>query len=138
MDINRLSQAEKIAGIAGIALLIIMFLPWYGKGGFNVNAWESFSYTDLILFITGVSAIALALIAANDADVGLPVALSSVVAGLGALATLLVLFRIFNTPGEGNVDVGRQIGIFLGLIACGAITYAGYLGMQEEGNVPTR
>jgi hypothetical protein len=138
MDLSRLNQAEKIAGAAGIALLIVMFLPWYGVGGFNVDAWEAFSYTDLILFLTAVAAISLALVAANDSDVGLPVALSSVVAGLGALATLLVLFRIFNTPGEGNVDVGRQIGIFLGLIACGAITYAGYLGMQEEGGAPLR
>src|SRR5262245_41314263 len=106
MDVTRLSQGEKIAGAAGAALLIVMFFPWYGSGGINVNAWESFSYTDLILFITGVAAVALAFTSANGTSLGLPVALSAIVAGLGVLATLLVLFRILNTPGEGNVDVG--------------------------------
>lgn len=132
MDLNRLSQGEKIAGAAGVALLIVMFLPWYGSGGFNFNAWESFSYTDLILFLAGVSGLALALVAASDQELGLPVALSTVVAALGALAVLLVLFRIFNTPGEGNADVGRDIGIFLGLVAAAGVAYGGYLGMQDE------
>ena len=30
MDFTRLSQGEKIAGIAGILLFIIMFLSWFG------------------------------------------------------------------------------------------------------------
>ncbi|MGZ5309780.1 MAG: hypothetical protein ACXWDQ_04960 [Solirubrobacterales bacterium] len=132
MDLDKLSQGEKIAGGAGIALLIIMFLPWYGSGPFSVNAWESFTYTDLICFLAGVAGLALAVTAASDSDLGLPVALSSVVAGLGALATLLVLYRIIDPPGAGGVDVGREIGIFLGLIAAAAIAYGGYLGMQGE------
>jgi hypothetical protein len=130
MDLNRLSQAEKIAGAAGIALPLVMFLSWYSVGPFGVDAWEAFSYTDLILFITAISAITLALAAATQSDVGLPVALSSVVAGLGALSTLLVLYRLINPPGSGSPS--RDLGIFLGLIVCGTITYAGYLGMQEE------
>ena len=65
MDLSRLSQAEKIAGGAGIALLIVMFFSWYSVGPFSVDAWEAFSYTDLILFITGVAAITLAVVAAK-------------------------------------------------------------------------
>jgi hypothetical protein len=136
MDLSRLSQAERIAGVAGIALLIVMFFSWYSVGPFSVDAWEAFSYTDLIRVITGVSAIALAFVAASQSDIGLPVALSSVVAGLGALSTLLVLYRMINPPGGGSPSL--DLGIFLGLIACGAITYAGYLGMQEEGGAPLR
>jgi hypothetical protein len=136
MDLNRLSQAEKIAGGAGIVLLIAMFFSWYSVGPFSADAWEAFTYIDLILFLTALAAISLAVVAANQADIGLPVALSSVVAGLGALATLLVLYRMINPPGSGNPSL--DLGIFLGLIACGAITYAGYLGMQEEGGAPLR
>jgi hypothetical protein len=113
-----------------------MFFSWYSVGAFGFDAWEVFTWIDIILFLTGVSAISLAVVAANDADVGLPVALSSVVAGLGALATLLVLFRLIDPPGSGSPS--RDIGIYLGLIACAAITYAGYLGMQEEGGAPLR
>jgi hypothetical protein len=59
------------------------------------------------------------------------VALSSLAAGIGGLAFLLVLYRIINPPGEGDVD--REIGIWLGLLATAGITAGGWLGMQEEG-----
>jgi hypothetical protein len=134
MDINRLNQGEKIAGIAGVALFIFMFFAWYSVdvAGFSAsaNAWESFDLTDLILFVTAVAAVGAAIVAANGASASLPIAASSVVAGLGGFSTLLVLYRLLNPPGEG--DVSRSIGIFLGLIAVAAIAYGGYLGMQED------
>lgn len=131
MDFDRLSRGERIAGIAGVALFIVMFFAWYDIDIASANAWESFSYTDIICFLAAVTAIALAVTSANRTELGLPVALSAIVTGLGALATLLVLYRILNPPGEGEVD--RSIGIFLGLIAAGAVTYGGYTAMQEEG-----
>jgi hypothetical protein len=42
----------------------------------------------------------------------------------------LVLYRLINPPGDG---LGREIGIWLGLLTTAGITYGGYLGMQEEG-----
>jgi hypothetical protein len=61
--------------------------------------------------------------------VSLPVAGSAVTAGIGAIAFLLVLYRLIDPPG----DSGREIGVWLGLLATAGITYGGYEGMQEEG-----
>jgi hypothetical protein len=150
MDFTRLTQGEKIAGVSGVALILIMFIfSWYGVevGGESVpdsgaNAWESFSFIDVILFITAAAAIGLALISASQTEVGLPVAASAVVAGLGVLSVLLVLYRIIDTPGDVStasallqVDVGvtREIGVWLGLIAAVGVAYGGYQAMQEEG-----
>jgi hypothetical protein len=47
---------------------------------------------------------------------------------LGGVGTLLILYQIFDTPG----DLDRKIGLFLGLIACAAIAVGGYLSMQED------
>jgi hypothetical protein len=47
---------------------------------------------------------------------------------LAGVGTLLILYQIFDTPG----DLGRKIGLFLGLIACAAIAVGGYLSMQED------
>jgi len=63
------------------------------------------------------------------------VQLSVVVTVLGAVSTLLILYRIIKHP---TLDVpgahaGIKIGIWLGLIAAGALTYGGYLAMQDEG-----
>ena len=61
--------------------------------------------------------------------------LSVVVTVLGAVSTLLILYRIFKHP---TLDIpgahaGIKIGIWLGLIAAAALTYGGYLAMQDEG-----
>jgi hypothetical protein len=151
MDVSRLRQSEKIAAIAGIALIIIMFaFDWFSLksagtsvGNFSVgsvtvgaNAWESFGFIDIILFLAALSAIALAFVRANDQRIDVP--LSTIVTALGALGTLLVLFRIlsppdFNAPTGLDLDTGRKIGVFLGLIAVAALTYGGWQAMQEEG-----
>src|SRR5689334_21643168 len=62
-DRNRLSQGELIAAIGGIVLFIAMLMDWYGAkvktslGSFGgglagPNAWQSFSFIDILLFIT--------------------------------------------------------------------------------------
>jgi len=149
MDFTRLSQGERIAGLSGIALILIMFIfSWYGVdvGGQSVpdsgaNAWEAFSFIDIVLFVTVAAAIGLALISASQTEMGLPVAASAVVAGLGILSVILIFYRIIDTPGdvtavsallEQEVDVTRKIGVWLGLIAAVGVAYGGWRATQEE------
>ncbi len=139
MEINRLSQGEKIAAGSAIALFIFMFFKWFGAGGevdtalgsvgidASFNAWDSFDFIDLILLLTVVAAVGAAVVRATDTRVNFP--LSTVVTLLGALSTLLVLYRIIDPPGS----LDRKIGVFLGLIAAALVTYGAYLAMQEEG-----
>ncbi len=55
------------------------------------------------------------------------------------MAVVLILFRIISPPDFGasdfgvDLDVGRSIGVFLGLIAAGGVAYGGWVAMQEEG-----
>ncbi|MGI8728082.1 MAG: hypothetical protein ACR2K6_10455, partial [Solirubrobacterales bacterium] len=145
MDTNNISTGEKIAAAAGVVLILVMFIfDWYSVGGGSidtgagtvefdgggVNAWQAFGLIDLILFISAGVAIALAVMSANSQSPNLPVALSAIVAGLGILATLLVLYRILDVPGPGGID--RGIGVFLGLLAAVGIAYGGWTAMQEE------
>jgi hypothetical protein len=139
MELNRLSQGEKIAAGSAIALFIFMFFKWFGAGGevdtalgsvgieTSINAWDSFDFIDLILLLTVVAAVGAAVVRATATRINFP--LSTVVTLLGALSTLLVLYRIIDPPGS----LDRKIGVFLGLIAAALLTYGGYLAMQEEG-----
>ncbi|PTL59813.1 hypothetical protein [Paraconexibacter algicola] len=142
MDASQLSTGAKVAGGAGLALLIIMFLPWYevsaSFGNISAsdsgNAWQVFSFIDIVLFITGVVAVGVAVAAAQNKLGALPVPAGQLVLGLGALATLLVLFRILSVPDgdipdglDDGIDIGRKIGVFLGFFASAAIAYAGTL-----------
>jgi hypothetical protein len=62
-------------------------------------------------------------------SVSYPVAGSAVTAGFGAVALVLIAYRLINPPGGGDVDL--EIGAWLGLIAAAGITVGGYLGVQD-------
>jgi hypothetical protein len=126
MDLNRLSDGEKITGVSAILLFVFMFFDWFsvdvsgGAGAFSVtaseggSAWDALDNIPIFLVIT-------------------------IVAVLGAISVLLILYRIIDTPGEGgsfgnvSVDISPAFGIFLGLIAAAGITFGAYRAMQEEG-----
>jgi len=153
MDFTRLNQGEKVAGVSGVLLILIMFIfKWFGlKASVGVtgisvvnaevtrNAWGSYGFIDIVLFITALAAIGLALLAASEGDVGLPVAASAIVAGLGILSVILVIISIISPPDFGvdvsgvGIDHTRKLGVWLGLIASAAVAVGGYLAMQEEG-----
>ncbi len=140
MDLSRLNTGEKLAGASGILLLVFMWLfDWFSiDAGFGfeggLNAWQSFGFIDIVIFIAAVAGIALAVVAASQTDVDLPVALSAITAGIGILAVVLIVFRIISPPDfEDLVDTNRSIGVFLGLIAAGGVAAGGWMAMQEEG-----
>jgi hypothetical protein len=125
-----------------VILLLVMFLiDWFGAPGAidafaeaagvdtGINAWQAFGFIDIILFLTIGAAVAVAVMAANATDANLPVAGSAIVAGMGILSVILILYRILDPP----FDADRELGVFLGLIAAGGIAYGGWVGMQEEG-----
>jgi hypothetical protein len=140
MDVNRLSQGEKIAGGSALLLFIVMFFSWFGlpdsaltnalgSAGFDTtaNAWQAFDFIDIVLLITVVVAVAAVIATASDTRIDFP--LSTVVTVLGALSTILVLYRIIDPPS----DASRKLGVFLGFIFAAALTYGGWLAMQTEG-----
>ncbi len=149
MDMDRLSTGERVAGGSAVLLFIFMFFDWFkvevsGAGGFvggslGGNAWEWFTWIDLLLLLTVIVALAVIVVRLSDALLEPPISLNAIVAILGGLSVLFVLYRIIDPPGASesfggvSVDVGRQIGVFLGLIAAAGITYGGYRAMQEEG-----
>ncbi len=153
MDFDRLTLGEKIAGASGIALILIMFIfKWFGVevngGGLTFegesrNAFGAYGFIDVVLLVTALSAVALALIGASEGEVGLPVAMSAIVAGLGVLSVVLIIISIISPPewSVAGVDIGdvpgadvtRKIGVWLGLLAAIGVAYGGWRAMQEEG-----
>ena len=135
-----------IAGASGLALFIFMFVGWFGlkveAGGFEAettaNAWEWFSFIDILLFLAAIVAVALAVLRALGNVPTLPYPPAMIVAIAGAVALVLVLFRLI-FPGDAGTDADgveatRKIGVFLGLIASAGIAYGGYTAMNERAN----
>jgi hypothetical protein len=143
VDTSKLSIGEQIAAASGIALLIVMFLPWYGvdvnvgpvSASESASAWEALSFIDILLFLIALVAIAVPVAKAMGS---LPEDIpgSLLVLAAGGLGVLLVLFRIIDLPtpdiSAPGVDFGRKIGIFLGLIATAGIAYGGWRANEES------
>ena len=62
-------------------------------------------------------------------SVSYPVAGSTVAALFGGIALVLIVIRVINPPGGGDVDL--EVGAWLGLVAAAGVALGGYLGMQE-------
>src|SRR5689334_20134337 len=129
-----------IAAASAAVLFPVMFLPWYGVKGVSgsVDAWEAFCWLDPYLFLTIIVALGLAVLTMTQRTVALPLSASLLVTGMGALAVLLVLYRIIDTPGGGTffgveIEVTRKIGLYLGFLASGGIAFGGFMSMRDEG-----
>jgi uncharacterized membrane protein YhaH (DUF805 family) len=142
MDVNRLSMGEKIAGASAVLLFIFMFFDWFSvsvSGGLfsatSGNAWDWLDVIPIILLLAIVAAVGVAVVRLTDAVFEPAISMNAVVAVLGAISFLLILYRIVSPPDSGfsEIDVSPAFGIFLGLIAAAGITYGGYRAMQEEG-----
>jgi hypothetical protein len=141
MDVTKLSQGEKIAAGSAIALFVVLFLSWFGVSGSDAdlaaaeaigvdttaNAWQSFDLIDIILFLTILAATIGAGVKASGTQAAVP--FNTIAAGLGALSTVLVLYRVLDPPH----DADRKFGLFLGLILAAGVAYGAYMAMQEEG-----
>ena len=136
MDTSRLTTGDMIAGVGGVVLLISLFLPWYGVsidiGGVSASdsgtGWEALDFIDILLLAVSVAAIGVvAARAAGQLPPEVPGAV--VLLALGALAMLLVLYRIIDIPVDDvpdEVDLSRKIGIFIALIGAAAVAYGGW------------
>lgn len=156
MDTSKLRRGDLIAAVSAVVLFVVMFLGWFGISesdttgltqgelldlaeafpdagatgdSVSFSAWESMSFIDLILALTAIVAAGLAVATAASRTVSLPVAASALIAGLGILSTVLIVFRIIDPP----YALGREFWVFVGLIAAAGIAYGGWRSMQEEG-----
>jgi hypothetical protein len=145
VDSSKLGVGEIIAGVSGLALFVFMFLPWYGAdalfagvAGSDLSAWEAFSFVDILLFLVAVVVVGLVLVQLAETTPDLPRPPAQIIAIAGVVALVLILFRLVFTPdvdaaGLGiEVDLGRKVGLFLGLIAAAGIAYGGWRAMSER------
>ena len=164
-DTSKITFGELIAGASGLALIIFMFLPWFEIGtsdeegqeqldeagdalDLTYSAWEAFQIWDIVLVLIGLTAIAYLVARALDAVPVLPIPPGLIVAVLGALAVVIILFKIIVTPNvefefggesvkvkdEEDGEVNRKIfGLLLGLISAAGIAFGGWMASQERG-----
>jgi hypothetical protein len=129
MDLRRLRAGEWIAASSGAALLISLFLPWYGGGEQTLSAWESLAALDVLLAFVAATGVLLLIVTAEQDAPAVPIALSTLVAIAGAFGAVLVLIRLVDVPGA---ELGREWGIWLGLVGSAGIVVGAGVAMRDE------
>ena len=125
---STLASGELVAAVSGLGLLVVSFLPWYSAGGQDATAWQAFSVVDLFIAAAAAAGLSVGLVVLFRLSVSYPMAGASVAALFGAIAVVLIVWRLIDPPADG-LDV--EVGAWVGLIAAAGVTLGGYLGMQE-------
>lgn len=143
MDLNRLSQGEKILGGSSLALFILSFLPlWakvevssegFGDASQRFSAWDAYGLLVKLGLLAAL--IAFALVAAKAADVKLEIPRDTVYLVLAGITLATILLALLVGPdetGSGNllgvsIEISRGIGIFLGTLLAGAMAAGAWM-----------
>lgn len=129
MDLRRLRIGEWAMAAVGGLLLASLFLPWYEVGGIGVDAWNSFSITDMILALLAIAAIAVVPVVARAPTASPGIAYESLMLVASLVAVPIALFRALVPPGEG---ASRAPGAYLGLLCVLALVAAVLIAMRDE------
>jgi hypothetical protein len=139
---GRLRPADLAAGAAGVALLVVLFLPWYGAPRVvappgatayaplgNPSGWQAFSVVDILLAIAAALAFAIVVVTAAARGPAKPVTVSVISTLASAIAVLLVLWRLVDAPGNG---LSLRYGAWLGLAATALMFVASFAALHDE------
>ena len=131
MDPRRLSWGDWCAAIAGVVMLVALFLPWYSVDGVKQNAWQAMAFDDVILAVAAVLAIAAALVVSLRRVSSLSVAATSLALLPAAIGLIVTVYRLVSPAPPG--DVSLEIGAWLALLAAIGIGVGAWAGAKDEG-----
>jgi hypothetical protein len=129
VDLRRLRFGEWLAVAGGIALIVSLLLPWYDGPIEPLTGYEALTIVDIALTLVALLAISLGVLQATLQTPAKPVALAVLSVVFGALAVLLVAFRLIDAPADG---LHVRPAAWLGLVAALAITVGGWRSLAVE------
>ena len=134
---RNLAAEQRQAAGASLALAITMFLPWYevsrpevvkgqpGEIKISLTAFEEFSFVEAAVLLVAGSVLYLLWARSEKRAFHLPGGDGWAISAAGAWVLFLLVWRLFDKPDVDVSAVGVQWGIFVAMVAAGALVTAG-------------
>jgi hypothetical protein len=136
---ERLDGGRLLLALGAAALLVALFLDWYGPGalgiGSPITAWTAFEITDLLLALISLAALAGTFAAAVPAA-RLPAPPPGAAPILGAAAFVLVAVNVIDVPPAAN-GASLETGAWIALGAAALMVVGGVLTVTRVSFVMT-
>ncbi|HEV2811768.1 MAG TPA: hypothetical protein VGW10_00845 [Solirubrobacteraceae bacterium] len=132
---RELDRDQRWAGLASLALLVTLFLPWYqatvidrGRAtNPNFSAFGVFSFVEAAIFLVALGVFGLLFARGERRAFHLPGGDGTVIFGAGLWASVLLLWRVFDRPDiERAVSDGITWGFFFAFLAAAALAATGW------------
>ena len=145
MRATRVHVGELVSAVSALLLLILMFaVKWYGVAGVPdpsyarpaisgaEDAWNGMTGVRWVILATVIAALGSVALHASQRTHGTRTDTSRVVAALGTITSLLLIYRVLIAlPGGGTV-VDQKLGAILGLACALGIAWGGYESIIEQ------
>jgi hypothetical protein len=140
---RNLTPDQKLAGIAAVALLFSMLLPWYQETGNALvnnrlvpidnskNAFQVYSFVEAAVFVVSAGVLVLLYARGHRRAFHLPGGDGTVIVAAGLWVMFLVFYRQLDKPdgrheGPINTSIGVEWGIFVAFLLGAMLAYAGF------------
>jgi len=143
MTLSKVRAGDVLAGVGGVALLVVMFVPWYDfipgpytgsrfipDNDTTQSAWQALTVSLVPLVLVALLGITLLATTAFQRTQAWPVASQVFTALVGPIASLWILLRLVNPPGP-NFAADRLWGAWLGFALVLAITAGAWWSMRD-------
>ncbi len=121
MTLRKLTVGEVLAGLAGAALVGLLFGPWFG----DRTGWSSLAVVLVLVLISALLGIALLLTTAFQRSQAFPVAAEVFGFAFAALTTIILLLEVLLRSNPGWAA-------WLGLVAAGCIAVGSWVAMRAH------
>jgi hypothetical protein len=136
---ERFDGSRLLVVVGAIALLVSLFLDWYGPGdlelGSAITAWTAFEITDILLAALALAALAGA-VSAIAPETRLPESPSIAPSILGAAAFVLVAVNLIDVPPAAR-GASLETGAWIALAGSALMLIGGILSVTRVSLVVT-
>jgi len=140
----RSDAGEVISAACAVALLVLMFAAkWFGVNELPgrasgagrstaIDAWQAMTLLRWLMLLTIIVALTAPLLHLTQRTHGATTSTGGVVAALGTITALLLIYRVLINPPAPDEIVDQKLGAVLGMLCALGIAFGGHASLRQQ------